>query len=129
MCNYQGHEFGAHYVDSVCIDGYLWDADSCDAEGNLYGDGDLPCPACNLSSWREYHGECLSEDAWVACCEGRWPFSRSKGGALWGNWREIIGIAEFAWNTMHGRTRNIPLPISNFEETRPCRSQKCRSVP
>lgn len=24
-CDYQGYDFGAHYIDSQCIDGYLWD--------------------------------------------------------------------------------------------------------
>lgn len=27
-CDYYGNEFGAHYLDSTCIDGYLWDMDS-----------------------------------------------------------------------------------------------------
>ena len=31
MCEYQGHELGAAYLDSCCIDGYLWDADSSEA--------------------------------------------------------------------------------------------------
>lgn len=24
-CGYQGYEFGAHYLDSICCDGYLWE--------------------------------------------------------------------------------------------------------
>ena len=48
MCDYSGHEFGASYPDSVCIDGYLWDADSCDEPGGpLYSGGEWPCPRCN----------------------------------------------------------------------------------
>lgn len=46
MCDYTGHEFGAHYPDSVCIDGFLWDADSGD-EGGLTHGGDWACPRCN----------------------------------------------------------------------------------
>ena len=34
MCDYQGHEFGASYLDSICIDGFLWDADACDTYDN-----------------------------------------------------------------------------------------------
>lgn len=48
MCEYQGHEFGARYPDSMCIDGYLWDADNCDDQGNLYEPMDaIPCPMCS----------------------------------------------------------------------------------
>lgn len=48
MCNYQGYEFGAgSYPDSVCVDGRLLDADSCDGDGNLYdNEEDIPCPVC-----------------------------------------------------------------------------------
>ena len=47
MCEYQGYEFGAHYLDSVCIDGQLYDADNCDDQGNLYEPmEDIPCPVC-----------------------------------------------------------------------------------
>lgn len=53
MCDYQGNEFGAHYPDGVCIDGYLWDADSGDSDGLTHG-GDLPCPKCNAESWLEH---------------------------------------------------------------------------
>jgi len=57
-CDYQGHEFGAPYPDSVCIEGYLWDADSGEAspdgEGWLYSHGgDLPCPKCNTAAYLE----------------------------------------------------------------------------
>ena len=47
MCGYQGYEFGAGYLDSICCDGYLWDADSDDGEGRLTHGGEWPCPACN----------------------------------------------------------------------------------
>jgi hypothetical protein len=69
-CGYQGYEFGAGYLDSTCIDGWLYDADNCDADGNLYGnEGDHPCPGCqplvamqryadsNLSSWDPDDGD------------------------------------------------------------------------
>jgi hypothetical protein len=50
MCDYIGNEFGASYPDSVCIDGYLWDADSgYPSDGGwvyTFG-GDIPCPQCN----------------------------------------------------------------------------------
>jgi len=52
VCDYQGKEFGANYLDSVCIDGFLWDADSCDEPGGpLYSGGDIPCPQCNHEEW------------------------------------------------------------------------------
>ena len=58
-CNYQGHEFGSeHYPDSVCIDGYLWDADSCDEPGGaLRHGGEIPCPQCNATEHASYRNE------------------------------------------------------------------------
>ena len=50
MCTYTGHEFGASYPDSVCIDGFLWDADSGDDDGLTHG-GDIPCPRCNTAEY------------------------------------------------------------------------------
>lgn len=61
MCSYQGYEFGGGYLDSTCIDGYLWDADSggCDDDGNVFLDsgGDIPCPSCNSDSWMSHWRE------------------------------------------------------------------------
>jgi hypothetical protein len=99
MCNYQGHEFGAPYPDSICIDGYLWDADKCDDNGNFYGEGDWPCPQCNIVGWREYHRDSLIEDAMVACDAGCWPFRNSKGGRLWGYAMQCLGIVEYLWDS------------------------------
>lgn len=47
-CDYQGYEFGAgNYPDSVCVDGFLFDADNCDSGGNLYDPmEEIPCPIC-----------------------------------------------------------------------------------
>jgi hypothetical protein len=49
-CGYQGYEFGATYLDSVCLDGWLFDADSGysieDGWAYTHG-GDIPCPNCN----------------------------------------------------------------------------------
>ncbi len=51
-CNYAGHDFGAHYPDSQCIDGVLWDMDACDGNGNLYEPMTyIPCPKCNTQAW------------------------------------------------------------------------------
>lgn len=51
-CGEQRKFFGAHYEDGVCIDGYMWDLDSCDEPGGpLYLGGDFPCPNCNRTEW------------------------------------------------------------------------------
>ena len=51
-CGYEGSHFGARYPDATCIDGYLWDLDSCEEPGGpLYSGGDVPRPCCNT---REY---------------------------------------------------------------------------
>lgn len=60
-CGYQGHEFGAHYPDSLCIEGYLWDADSCDGEGGLTSGGEIPCPSCNTAAHLEHIREQIQE--------------------------------------------------------------------
>lgn len=60
MCDYQGHEFGATYPDSVCIDGFLWDADSGDADGDGWcytNGGEIPCPKCNAEAHREHYAD------------------------------------------------------------------------
>lgn len=46
--------FGANYPDTRCIEGYLWDLDKCDEQGNLYGEGDTPCPFCNTEEFIAY---------------------------------------------------------------------------
>lgn len=52
--------FGASYPDAVCIDGFLWDLDSCDEPGGpLYQGGDSPCPFCNPQSAYESTWNCL----------------------------------------------------------------------
>lgn len=52
MCDYEGRHFGAHYIDTCCIDGYLWDLDSCDEPGGgLTSGGDIPCPQCNTAEY------------------------------------------------------------------------------
>lgn len=56
-CDYQGPHFGAFYPDAGCIDGYLWDLDSCDEPGGpLYSGGDVPCPCCN--TWEYISNVC-----------------------------------------------------------------------
>lgn len=47
-CNFIGRFFGAPYPDACCIDGFLWDLDSCDEPGGpLQIGGEAPCPICN----------------------------------------------------------------------------------
>lgn len=51
-CGWTGKAFGASYPDAICLEGWLWDADSgtADPEGRgwLYDrGGDIPCPGCN----------------------------------------------------------------------------------
>lgn len=74
-CGYQGHEFGAPYPDSTCIDGFLWDADSGHAdpagEGWIYTNGgDRPCPYCNHTAWVEGALEELEDEGFDAQARG-----------------------------------------------------------
>ncbi|MFD1944689.1 hypothetical protein [Paradevosia shaoguanensis] len=53
-CGYEGYEFGGGYIDSCCIDGFLWDLDSCDEPGGgLTHGGDFACPRCNTGAFLE----------------------------------------------------------------------------
>lgn len=57
-CGYYGPHFGGGYDDAVCIDGYLWDLDSCDEPGGaLHNGGDIPCPKCNTDKWNKMVAE------------------------------------------------------------------------
>lgn len=54
-CSFEGPMFGAVYPDATCIDGYLWDLDSCDEPGGpLHNGGDMPCPYCNTREYIDY---------------------------------------------------------------------------
>lgn len=58
-CSYQGKHFGAFYEDACCINGYLWDLDSCDEPGGpLHHGGEIPCPQCNAKAYEAF----LSDD-------------------------------------------------------------------
>lgn len=64
-CGYEGPHFGGGYNDGRCVDGYLWDLDSCESgeegEGMFFASGgDIPCPNCNLDEFVDYH----AEDVW-----------------------------------------------------------------
>lgn len=51
-CGEQRCFFGATYEDGVCIDGYMWDLDSCEEPGGpLLNGGDTPCPNCNRGAY------------------------------------------------------------------------------
>lgn len=55
-CGYTGSHFGAYYPDAICIDGELWDLDSCNEPGGaLHSGGDIPCPSCDPKGFIEYH--------------------------------------------------------------------------
>lgn len=63
-CGYTGYDFGAHYPDSICIDGYLWDLDSCDEPGgDLFSGGDIGCPCCKPGEFLEYRGKTFTGNA------------------------------------------------------------------
>jgi hypothetical protein len=103
-CDYQGHEFGAHYPDSVCIEGYLWDADSGDADGLANG-GDLPCPQCNHSVWRDYHADNYFSDGYERAANWQWPIrkSRYRRDWIWAGWHQLRGAVTRYWDVLRGR--------------------------
>lgn len=63
-CNYEAPTFGARYPDGTCIDGYMWDLDSCDEPGgDLHSGGDIPCPWCNTTEHIEWTGKQFTGNA------------------------------------------------------------------
>lgn len=57
-CGIEFPYFGASYPDARCIDGYLWDMDSGEADEDgvsySYGGNGYPCPVCNTKEWLEH---------------------------------------------------------------------------
>lgn len=45
--------FGARYPDARCIDGELWDLDSCEGD-MLTSGGEVPCPFCNTNEYAKH---------------------------------------------------------------------------
>lgn len=44
--------FGADYPDARCVNGYLWNIECYDENGNLYQqENDQPCPFCNTEEF------------------------------------------------------------------------------
>lgn len=60
-CGYQGHHFGAHYPDALCIEDYLWDLDSGDFNEGFSTGGDIPCPACNTAAHLDWIAENIQD--------------------------------------------------------------------
>ena len=68
--------FGASYPDATCIDGMLWDLDSCDEPGGntLSKGGEMPCPFCNTDEFVK----CLTDIDNELLAEMEWDTSLSK---------------------------------------------------
>ena len=56
-CGYQGHEFGAQYLDSQCFGGRLYDMDNGDGDLIFEPDEYLHCPNCRMEEWLENQQE------------------------------------------------------------------------
>lgn len=70
-CGHQGKYFGANYEDGICIDGYMWDLDSCDEPGGgLSVGGDFPCPMCNEEEFLNASLENVEEKGAIAADDG-----------------------------------------------------------
>lgn len=108
-CDYQGYEFGANYPDSVCVDGFLWDADSgySQDDGWVYtSGGDIPCPQCNPRAWRQWAKEDVFSDAYDRASKG-WPvFRRGKRGHACAFFLQQLKGLIFYWWDVRPRWRN-----------------------
>jgi hypothetical protein len=70
-----------HYPDSICCDGYLWDADSGDEMGMDNG-GDIPCPVCNRKEWLAFYRDEIIECGMEQAERKRGPKTVKYGGFL-----------------------------------------------
>ena len=100
-CDYEGNDFGAHYLDSKCINGYLWDMDSgfSGEDGQHYLDigGDIPCPHCNAKQYvKSYLADALCDAGYESLSHPlspetiknpfkKWPSNRRRMGQRY--WR------------------------------------------
>ena len=92
MCEYMGYEFGGGYIDSVCIDGQLFDCDNCDDEGGLYEPMEfVPCPMCSPKEAVDYWITRLGNDGRASC-----RVVRKKARALVSDIRRNRGVLTFA---------------------------------
>lgn len=78
-CGYQGYEFGAHYPDSICCEGFLWDADAFE-DGMLTYGGEIPCPVCNRAEWIRHYREEIIECGAEQSGRSRGPRTVKYGG-------------------------------------------------
>jgi hypothetical protein len=62
MCEFTCSMFGAAYEDGTCIEGYMWDLDSCDGDRMLTSGGEIPCPKCNTAAYLQDQAERASDD-------------------------------------------------------------------
>lgn len=94
-CGHTGHYFGAIYEDGACIDGYMWDLDSCDTPGGgLHIGGEIPCPECNAEAFIKQMSDQVEEAGYWSGHDGepcippveKW---REIGRAAWSRaWRK-----------------------------------------
>ena len=74
-CGYTAPHFGAAYDDAICIEGYLWDLDSCDEPGGpLRRGGDTPCPECNPELFVQHARDEVEDQGYVAGFDGASTF-------------------------------------------------------
>jgi hypothetical protein len=72
VCDFHEPYFGASYPDACCIDGMLWDLDSCHAPGGpLHSGGDVPCPQCNHDEWLKTFEDEIFSEGYAAFKEGK----------------------------------------------------------
>lgn len=82
-CDFHEPYFGASYPDACCIDGFLWDLDSCHEPGGpLYSGGDTPCPVCNHASWLSGFSDDFFMAGYVAAEQGE-PFEYKHKAIRW----------------------------------------------
>lgn len=71
-CDFHESYFGAQYPDACCIDGFLWDLDSCDVPGgDLTSGGEVPCPQCNHGAWLDRFEDELFSDGYGSAETGQ----------------------------------------------------------
>ena len=117
-CDYRGMDFGANYIDSCCIDGYLWDLDSGDSN-SLWIGGDIPCPKCNHDAWIEYISGDIEVQGYLAFENGKTiedcPFFEGCTGLMFpDDWEVYRGFWLKGFADAQKEQNLIELPDTNY---------------
>lgn len=114
-CDYQGRHFGATYPDAQCVNGYLWDEDSCEEPGGpLFRGGDIPCPKCNAIEHAKYIGEDVRQALGEAASD--WLYRNDPEGLDWCDSRNVDALLDVLFEAVP----SLQYVVAHAQPAAPC---------